>query len=94
MRDTLHTGLLHGERTSKSFDPNLRPARVQQWNLTVQHQFTNSLTAQLGYVGQHGTGLYNFIALQQKQLLLPDGSIAKPGEVGTVGPDLFLGNNI
>ncbi|MFZ0582836.1 MAG: TonB-dependent receptor [Candidatus Acidiferrales bacterium] len=78
----------------KVFDPNLRPARVQQWNLTVQHQFSNSLTAQVGYVGQHGTGLYNFIALQQKQLLLPDGSIAKPGEVGTVGSDLFLGNNI
>ena len=82
------------KKNIKVFDPNLRPARVQQWNLTVQHQFSNSLTAQIGYVGQHGTGLYNFIALQQKQLLLPDGQIAKPGEVGTVGTDLFLGNNI
>ena len=78
----------------KVFDQHLRPARAQQWNLTFQYQLSNTTTMQLGYVGQHGTNLYNFEALQQKKLLLPDGSIAKPGEVGTVGTDGYLGDNV
>ena len=78
----------------KVFDTNLRPARTQQWNLTAQYQVNNSTTVQIGYVGQHGTNLYNFETLQQKQLLLPNGKIAKPGQVGTVGTDLFVGNNV
>jgi hypothetical protein len=78
----------------KVFAPNLRPARTQQFNLTLQHQFNNSTSGQIGYVGQHGTNLYNFELLQQKELLLADGAIAKPGEVGTVGPDLYIGNNV
>jgi len=78
----------------KVFDQHLRPARAQQWNLTFQYQLTPTTTMQLGYVGQHGTNLYNFETLQQKQLLLPDGKIAKPGQVGTVGSDLYIGNNI
>jgi hypothetical protein len=78
----------------KVFDQHLRPANVQQWNLAFQYQFNNTTTAQIGYVGQHGTNLYNFEALQQKQLLLPSGGIAKPGQVGVVGNDAYLGNNI
>lgn len=78
----------------KVFDPHLRPSNTQQWNLTVQHEFNNSLTGQIGYVGQHGTNLYNFETLQQRELLLPSGAIAKPGQVGTVGPDLYVGNNV
>jgi len=34
-----------------STDPHLRPAMNQQWNLTIQHQFKNNLTASVGYVG-------------------------------------------
>src|SRR5262249_30055745 len=41
-------------------DQNIRPAMSQQWNLTIQHQLTDSLTWQVGYVGQHGTHLLNF----------------------------------
>jgi hypothetical protein len=78
----------------KVFDQHLRPARTQQWNLTFQYQLSPNTTMQLGYVGQHGTNLYNFETLQQKQLLLPDGKIAKPGQVGTVGSDLYVGNNV
>jgi len=77
----------------KVFDQHLRPANTQQWNLAFQYQFNNTTTMQIGYVGQHGTNLYNFEALQQKQLLLPSGGIAKPGEVGVVGNDAYLGNN-
>lgn len=78
----------------KVFDQHLRPANTQQWNLAVQYQFNNTTTVQIGYVGQHGTNLYNFEALQQKQLLLPGGGIAKPGQVGTVGNDAYVGNNV
>ena len=39
------------------WDPNDKPAAVQQWSLTIQHQFSNSTTLQASYVGQHGTHL-------------------------------------
>jgi len=78
----------------KVFDQHLRPARTQQWNLAFQYQLSPNTTVQLGYVGQHGTNLYNFETLQQNQLLLPNGKIAKPGQVGTVGSDRYVGNNV
>src|SRR5579862_784370 len=78
----------------KVFDQHLRPANTQQWNFTFQYQIDNSTTMQLGYVGQHGTNLYNFEALQQKELLLAGGGIAKPGEVGVVGNSAYLDNNV
>ncbi len=61
-------------------DPNFRPALAQQWNLTIQHQFSNSLTVQVGYVGQHGTHLLNFFDATQLEGLNAAGKIAKPGE--------------
>jgi hypothetical protein len=60
-------------------DQNLRPAQNQQWNLTFQQQFGSSLTAQIGYVGQHGTHLANFVEVQQRIGLDASGAIAKPG---------------
>ncbi len=66
------------------FDPNFRPALAQQWNLTVQHQLSNATTAQVGYVGQHGTHLYNFMEYNQVPLLDSSGKIiTKPGVLGT-----------
>jgi hypothetical protein len=76
----------------KVFDQHLRPANAQQWNLAFQYQLNNTTTAQIGYVGQHGTNLYNFEALQQKELLV-GAAIAKPGQVGVVGNDAYIGNN-
>ena len=40
-----------GVRT-RIFDQNFRPAMINQWNLTFQQLLTNTLTFQLGYVGQ------------------------------------------
>jgi hypothetical protein len=37
------------------WDPNVRPAEVQQWNLTAEYQLPASNVISLGYVGQHGT---------------------------------------
>ena len=73
-------------------DPNFRPALTQQWNLTVQHQITNTLTAQIGYVGQHGTHLLNFEQIKQLEGLNAQGKIAKPGQLITqTVPGPFLG---
>ncbi len=63
------------------FDPHFRPALTQQWNLTIQHQFSSTLTGQIGYVGQHGTHLLNFFDATQLMGLNAAGNIAKPGEL-------------
>jgi hypothetical protein len=39
------------------WDQNVQPAIADQWNLTVQHQFGDDTTLQIGYVGQRGTHL-------------------------------------
>ena len=64
-------------------DQNFRPAVTQQWNLTIQHQFSNTLTGQIGYVGQHGTHLLNFFDATQMVGLNAAGKLAKPGEAIT-----------
>ncbi len=50
------------------WDPDVQPAITDQWNLTIQHQFTNSTTLQVGYVGQHGTHLMVPMPYLQKRL--------------------------
>jgi Carboxypeptidase regulatory-like domain len=39
------------------WDQNVQPAIADQWNLTIQHQFGDDTTLQIGYVGQRGTHL-------------------------------------
>ena len=56
------------------WDANIRPAISQQWNLAVEHQFMDSTTFQVGYVGQHATHLMVALPYLQKQLHA-DGSI-------------------
>jgi hypothetical protein len=63
-----------------AFDVNIRPAVQQEWNLTIQRQFGNSTTVQLGYVGENDQHLSNIIMLQQKQL----------NADGTISPSPFL----
>ncbi|MGA7926599.1 MAG: TonB-dependent receptor [Candidatus Sulfotelmatobacter sp.] len=73
------------------FDPNFRPALAQQWNLTFQQQLSDSTTAQIGYVGQHGTHLYNFMEYNQTPLLNASGNvITQPGVLGTPGTPYYL----
>lgn len=43
----------------RAWNPNLRPAFIQQWNFTLEHQFSNSFSLTTGYVGQKGTHLVN-----------------------------------
>lgn len=69
--------------TLRVWDPNLKPAIVQQWSLTVQHQFNNQLTLQASYVGQHGTHLMEPLELSQGRL----------NSDGTVTPTQYLAGN-
>jgi hypothetical protein len=69
--------------TLRVWDPKVQPAITYQWNLTVQQQLNNTTTAQLGYVGQHGTHLMVPMPYLQKQLL-PD---------GTAVPSMFFSGN-
>ncbi len=63
------------------FDQNFRPVQSQQWNFTIQHQLTNTLTVQLGYVGQHGVHLLNFEDVAQREGLNAAGTVALPGQL-------------
>lgn len=63
------------------YDQNFKPAMVDQWNFTMQYQLTNSLTMQIGYVGQRGAHLLNFEDIAQRVGLNAQGKIAQPGEL-------------
>jgi len=74
------------------FPQNFRPATVNQWNVTFQQQFTNSLTFQVGYVGQRGSHLLNFEDIAQSVPLDAAGKIAGRGDpIVTRAPGPFLG---
>jgi Carboxypeptidase regulatory-like domain len=60
--------------TLRVWGPNVRPAVADEWNATVQQQFNNSTTLQVGYVGQHGTHLMVPTWLLQGDLQ-PNGTI-------------------
>jgi Carboxypeptidase regulatory-like domain/TonB dependent receptor len=59
------------------WDPNVQPAIADQWNVTVQHQFGNNTTVQIGYVGQKGTHLMVPFDYAQR-VLLPNSACATP----------------
>lgn len=46
-----------GSINISTFDKNFKPGNVQLWNLNIQHSITNSVIAQIGYVGSKGTHL-------------------------------------
>jgi hypothetical protein len=54
--------------TMFAWDPIVQPAVGEQWNLTIQHEVTKTLTAQVGYVGQKVTHLVVPLDLGQLQL--------------------------
>ncbi len=67
-------------------DPNYRPAVSNQWNFTLQRELTKSLTAQVGYVGQHSDHLAAIYNMGQN-VLLPNGT-ATPGPYLAGNPTL------
>lgn len=63
------------------WDPNVRPDQVQQWNLSIEHQFPSDTLLSVGYVGQHGTHLMVPMPYFQKRL---------PGEAGCPSTSLTV----
>jgi hypothetical protein len=59
------------------WDQNVQPAITQQWNGTMQQQFSNTTTLQVGYVGQHGTHLMVPMPYLQR-VSLPNSDCATP----------------
>ncbi|HKA02305.1 MAG TPA: carboxypeptidase regulatory-like domain-containing protein [Candidatus Solibacter sp.] len=55
--------------TIRLWDPNVRPAEVQQWNFTTEFQLPANNLLTVGYVGQHGTHLMVAMPYFQKQLV-------------------------
>jgi len=49
-------------------DPNLRYPYLTNWNLSVQHAFTNNLSLEVGYVGNHGSRLTGVLDVNQPAL--------------------------
>ncbi len=91
---TINQSCYAGNRI-RVFDQNFKPAMIDQWNLTIQQRLTNSLTFQIGYVGQHGAHLLNFEDIAQRVGLNAQGKIAQPGELivsQVAGP--FLGGGL
>jgi Carboxypeptidase regulatory-like domain/TonB dependent receptor len=48
-----------------TFDPNFKDAYAQDWNLTIQHAFTNATSLQVAYVGSRGTHLQQVLNQNQ-----------------------------
>jgi hypothetical protein len=57
-----------------TWDPNDRPALSNQWNFTIQQQLSNSMTVQIGYVGQNTDHLMVPVAASQS-FLTPSGTV-------------------
>jgi hypothetical protein len=57
-----------------SVDRNLRTPYVISWNLNLQHAFSDNLSLQVGYVGNHGKKLYSITDINQVNPALDDGS--------------------
>lgn len=57
------------------WDPNVRPAAVNQWNFSTQYQFNNTTTLQVGYVGQRSAHLMVPMPYFQR-VLNPNGTTA------------------
>jgi len=79
------------------WDPKVQPALTQQWNLTIQQQFGNNGTLQVGYVGQHGTHLMVPMPYLQEQFLkgtscLIPGS-TPPAYQTCTAPSVFFSGN-
>jgi len=55
--------------TIRLWDPGVRPAEVQQWNLTAEYQLPSANVLTVGYVGQHGTHLMVAMPYLQKQII-------------------------
>jgi hypothetical protein len=65
-----------GSISLSTYDKNFRPSDTQEFDLNVQHSITNSVIAQIGYVGTKGTHLEGlFEKNPYTNRLLSDGTL-------------------
>jgi len=51
-------GTAPGPCSTASYDRNLRTPYVETWNIDIQHSFTNNLSLDVAYLGNHGTKIF------------------------------------
>jgi hypothetical protein len=44
--------------STAAFDRNLRVPYIETWNIDIQHSFTNNLSMDIAYLGNHGVKIY------------------------------------
>ncbi len=71
--------------TIRLWDPGVRPAESQQWNLSTEYQFAGNNVLTVGYVGQHSTHL--MVAMPYLQNLIVGGKVV-PGPYLSGNPTL------
>jgi len=72
------------------WDSNVQPAIDDQWNLTIQHQFGQTLTFQVGYVGQVANHL--MVPFKYNQLVAQPSTAC--GTPPCSSPSLYLLNGV
>jgi hypothetical protein len=86
--------------SARIVDPNLHNAYMQDWNLTIQRQLTNTLGLQVAYVGSKGTHLQQELNIDQpgifNGLYLPHSAAPYPNysalfEIANVGNSNYNG---
>jgi hypothetical protein len=71
--------------TIRLWDPGIRPAESQQWNLSTEYQFAKDNVLTVGYVGQHSTHL--MVAMPYLQNIIQNGTVV-PGYYFSGNPTL------
>lgn len=62
----------------RAWNPDLRPAFIQQYNLTLERQFGNTFSVSAGYVGQKGTHLVVPRDPNQPTMPCPNPQVCRP----------------
>jgi hypothetical protein len=73
------------------WDPHVQPAITYQWNGTWQQLLSNSMTLQVGYVGQHGT--HEMVPTPYLQGRLAGEAGCTPVAPATICPSLYFSGN-
>jgi hypothetical protein len=58
-------GTLSNGGTFNVYPKNIQPAYVQEWNLTAEYALTNSMSLQVGYLGEQGQHIEDYGNLNQ-----------------------------
>jgi hypothetical protein len=76
------------------WDPHVQPAITDQWNITWQQLLSNTMTLQVGYVGQHGTHEMVPTPYLQRRLNT-NGAVCDPTVPGqaTTCPSIYFSGN-